>query len=93
MSLTTLFDFPMETKKIEETTEKIKEDQKPTREQLLKKLDKMGFYDQRNEDSFVMFPNCKDCNPNNRVIIIPNNNPIIYGVIKDGKTIDKILEE
>lgn len=41
------------------------------------KIESMRGYHQANEDSFMMFPDCDKCNPQRRVIIIPNTKPVI----------------
>ena len=45
------------------------------------KMESMQGFNSINEDSFEVFPNCQKCNPDLRVVIIPNNKPVIKSFI------------
>lgn len=41
------------------------------------KLECVKNYSDVNEDSWTVFPKCEHCNPDSRVITIPNKNPVV----------------
>ena len=47
------------------------------RKKRIEEIDRLTGSNQENDDYFTIFPKCPHCNPNGRVVIIPNTNPVV----------------